>query len=56
MILQEELTGERLADEINALVSEPELITRMEQASRKLARRDAAEVSVDLMEKLVSSS
>ncbi|HEY0078094.1 MAG TPA: undecaprenyldiphospho-muramoylpentapeptide beta-N-acetylglucosaminyltransferase [Pyrinomonadaceae bacterium] len=53
MILQEELTGERLASEIAALAAAPERIDEMEHASRKLARRDAAEASVDLMEKLV---
>ena len=54
MILQEELTGERLAGEIGSLVAEPERVTRMEEASRKLARGDAAAATVDLMEKLVS--
>lgn len=55
MILQDELTGERLAKEIAALVRDPERLTRMEGASRKLARGDAAKASVDLIEKLVSS-
>jgi UDP-N-acetylglucosamine--N-acetylmuramyl-(pentapeptide) pyrophosphoryl-undecaprenol N-acetylglucosamine transferase len=53
MILQDELTGERLAQEIAALVRDPERLTSMEQASRKLARGDAAVATVDLMEKLV---
>jgi UDP-N-acetylglucosamine--N-acetylmuramyl-(pentapeptide) pyrophosphoryl-undecaprenol N-acetylglucosamine transferase len=56
MILQAELTGERLAQEIAALISEPEQLTQMERAARQLARRDAAEATVDLMEGLVSSS
>ncbi|HMF55459.1 MAG TPA: undecaprenyldiphospho-muramoylpentapeptide beta-N-acetylglucosaminyltransferase [Pyrinomonadaceae bacterium] len=55
MILQEDLTGERLAQEIAALVNAPEKISAMEQASRKLARHDAASATVDLMETLVSS-
>ena len=55
MILQQELTGERLAKEIAALVNEPAAITRMEEASRRMARGDAAQATVDLMEKLVSS-
>ncbi|HVF55821.1 MAG TPA: undecaprenyldiphospho-muramoylpentapeptide beta-N-acetylglucosaminyltransferase [Pyrinomonadaceae bacterium] len=55
MILQEELTGERLAKEIAALVSEPESVTRMEEASRKLARGDAAAATVDLIERLIKS-
>ena len=54
MILQEELTGERLAQEITALVREPEQITRMEQASRQVARPDAAAAAVAMMEELVS--
>jgi UDP-N-acetylglucosamine--N-acetylmuramyl-(pentapeptide) pyrophosphoryl-undecaprenol N-acetylglucosamine transferase len=55
MILQQELTGERLANEIMRLVSAPDEVTRMEEASRKLARGDAAAATVELMEKLVSS-
>ncbi|MGB8506808.1 MAG: glycosyltransferase, partial [Pyrinomonadaceae bacterium] len=53
MILQNELTGERLAQEIGTLVNEPERVTRMEEASRKLARGDAAAATVEMMEKLV---
>jgi UDP-N-acetylglucosamine--N-acetylmuramyl-(pentapeptide) pyrophosphoryl-undecaprenol N-acetylglucosamine transferase len=53
MILQEELTGERLAKEIGSLMDNPEVLTQMEVAGRKLARRDAAAASVDLMEGLV---
>lgn len=53
MILQPDLTGERLAAEINRLVEAPDELTRMEAASRKLARGDAAAATVDLMEKLV---
>ena len=54
MILQDELSGERLAQEIRALVDAPETITAMESASRKLARADAAAAAVDLIEKVVS--
>jgi UDP-N-acetylglucosamine--N-acetylmuramyl-(pentapeptide) pyrophosphoryl-undecaprenol N-acetylglucosamine transferase len=53
MILQKDLTGERLAQEINLLISAPDKIAAMESAGRKLARRDAAAVTVDLMEELV---
>ena len=53
MILQKELSGERLACEIKSLIEEPEEIARMEAAGRKLARRDAAGATVDLMEGLV---
>jgi UDP-N-acetylglucosamine--N-acetylmuramyl-(pentapeptide) pyrophosphoryl-undecaprenol N-acetylglucosamine transferase len=55
MILQQDLTGEKLAQEIGALVGAPEEITKMEEASRKLARGDAAAAAVDLMEELVGS-
>jgi UDP-N-acetylglucosamine--N-acetylmuramyl-(pentapeptide) pyrophosphoryl-undecaprenol N-acetylglucosamine transferase len=56
MIAQEELTGERLAQEIASLIDHPEEITRMETASRKLARRDAAAATVDLIERLKNRS
>lgn len=52
MIPQDELSGERLAREIVALVSSPDEITHMESAARKMARRDAAEAAVDLIEKV----
>jgi UDP-N-acetylglucosamine--N-acetylmuramyl-(pentapeptide) pyrophosphoryl-undecaprenol N-acetylglucosamine transferase len=52
MILQQEATGERLAREIETLIREPERITRMEEASRRMARGDAAAAAVDLIEKL----
>lgn len=54
MILQDELTGERLAKEISSLIDQPEVITQMETASRKLARRDAAKAAVDIIENAVS--
>jgi UDP-N-acetylglucosamine--N-acetylmuramyl-(pentapeptide) pyrophosphoryl-undecaprenol N-acetylglucosamine transferase len=53
MILQQELSGERLAKEISSLAGNPDEITRMEEASRKLARGDAAQATVDLMEELI---
>jgi UDP-N-acetylglucosamine--N-acetylmuramyl-(pentapeptide) pyrophosphoryl-undecaprenol N-acetylglucosamine transferase len=56
MILQQELSGARLADEIKSLLAAPEGIDRMEIASRKLARRDAATATVDLMAELIESS
>ena len=55
MILQQDLSAERLAEEITTLVREPEKITTMEQAARKLARGDAAAAVVDMVEKLVRS-
>jgi UDP-N-acetylglucosamine--N-acetylmuramyl-(pentapeptide) pyrophosphoryl-undecaprenol N-acetylglucosamine transferase len=54
MILQDELSGERLAQEIKSLVDAPETITAMENASRKLARADAAAAAADLIEKVRS--
>ena len=53
MILQQELTGERLAGEIGGLIAAPDRVTQMEQAGRRLARGDAASATVDLMETLV---
>jgi UDP-N-acetylglucosamine--N-acetylmuramyl-(pentapeptide) pyrophosphoryl-undecaprenol N-acetylglucosamine transferase len=53
MILQQELTGERLAAEITRLVQSPDELTRMEAASRSLARGDAASATVELMEEMV---
>jgi UDP-N-acetylglucosamine--N-acetylmuramyl-(pentapeptide) pyrophosphoryl-undecaprenol N-acetylglucosamine transferase len=52
MILQKDLTGESLAREIKALVDSPETIAGMERAAKKLARSDAAEATVDLIEEL----
>ena len=52
MILQKDLSGERLAREINLLIDEPDRITEMEAASRKLGRRDAAAVTVEMMEEM----
>ena len=55
LIRQDELTGERLAQDILDLVAAPNEITQMEDAARKMARRDAAETAVDLIEKVVAS-
>jgi UDP-N-acetylglucosamine--N-acetylmuramyl-(pentapeptide) pyrophosphoryl-undecaprenol N-acetylglucosamine transferase len=52
MILQQDLTGERLAGEITRLVNQPDEVTRMEEQSRELARGDAAVATVDLMEEV----
>jgi UDP-N-acetylglucosamine--N-acetylmuramyl-(pentapeptide) pyrophosphoryl-undecaprenol N-acetylglucosamine transferase len=54
MISQTELTGERLAREISALVTAPDRITEMERAVRTLARPGAAAATVDLIEKLIA--
>jgi UDP-N-acetylglucosamine--N-acetylmuramyl-(pentapeptide) pyrophosphoryl-undecaprenol N-acetylglucosamine transferase len=52
MILQSDLNAERLANEILDLINHPERITEMENAAKKLAKVDAAEVTVDLIEEL----
>lgn len=56
MILQKDLSGESLAREITSLIEQPQTITAMETAARKMARRDAAEVTVDLIEELAADS
>ena len=52
MIAQQELSGERLAKEINELAEAPEQLTRMENASKSLAHGDAAAAAVDLIQEL----
>jgi UDP-N-acetylglucosamine--N-acetylmuramyl-(pentapeptide) pyrophosphoryl-undecaprenol N-acetylglucosamine transferase len=53
MIVQQELSAERLVKELKELVTAPEKVTRMEEASRSLAHGDAAVAAVDLLEGLV---
>lgn len=55
MIVQNDLTPERLAGEITRLVENPSEIDRMEEACRKLGRPDAAERAVNLAMSLVRS-
>jgi UDP-N-acetylglucosamine--N-acetylmuramyl-(pentapeptide) pyrophosphoryl-undecaprenol N-acetylglucosamine transferase len=52
MIVQQELSGERLMREIRELSQNPSLIDRMEEASKGLAHGDAAVAAVDLIEGL----
>lgn len=52
MILQQDLSGEKLAHEIASMIDAPDEITRMEEAARKLARPNAAAATVDLIEKV----
>ena len=52
MILQRDLSGESLAKEIIDLINAPEKISAMETAAKSLARKDAAEATVDLIEDL----
>ncbi len=53
MILQAELTPERLAKELLWLVRDPQQLGRMSEASRKLGHPDAAKRVVDLAMKLI---
>lgn len=52
MILQRDLNGESLANEIVELINSPEKIGEMERAAKSLGRKDAAEATVDLIENL----
>lgn len=52
MILQKDLTGKLLASEITSLLDKPERVTKMEEASRKLARNDAAVATLEMIERL----
>ncbi len=53
MVLQKDLNGESLAKEIIDLIESPEKIARMEHSAKKMAKANAAEVTVDLIESLV---
>ena len=53
MIVQQELSGDRLIREIRDLSKDPSLVDRMEQASRGLAHGDAAAAAADIIEDLV---
>jgi UDP-N-acetylglucosamine--N-acetylmuramyl-(pentapeptide) pyrophosphoryl-undecaprenol N-acetylglucosamine transferase len=55
MILQKDLNGESLANEIKAFINSPEKITEMEHNAKKMAKADAAEVTVDLIKQLAVS-
>jgi len=50
--LQKDLTGAKLAIEIDKLMDSPKTISAMETAAKKLARADAAEATVDIIEQL----
>jgi UDP-N-acetylglucosamine--N-acetylmuramyl-(pentapeptide) pyrophosphoryl-undecaprenol N-acetylglucosamine transferase len=52
MILQADLTTDVLAREITELADSPDKVTEMETAARGLARQDAAEATVDIIEQL----
>jgi UDP-N-acetylglucosamine--N-acetylmuramyl-(pentapeptide) pyrophosphoryl-undecaprenol N-acetylglucosamine transferase len=48
VILQADLTAEKLSEEVSELVNHPDRLEEMARAGRKLARRDAAKSVVDL--------
>jgi UDP-N-acetylglucosamine--N-acetylmuramyl-(pentapeptide) pyrophosphoryl-undecaprenol N-acetylglucosamine transferase len=52
MIVQQDLSGDRLGTEIERLIQSPQELDRMEEASRKLAHGDAAAAAVDMIEEL----
>ncbi|MCA1637277.1 MAG: hypothetical protein LC768_02880, partial [Acidobacteria bacterium] len=53
MILQKDLSGESLAKQIAKFINAPEKITEMEKSAKKLARKDAAEATVNVIEQLL---
>lgn len=56
LILQADLTGERLASELRDLTDDKQAIVDMAAAARGMARPDAAEVTTDMIEELVRVS
>jgi UDP-N-acetylglucosamine--N-acetylmuramyl-(pentapeptide) pyrophosphoryl-undecaprenol N-acetylglucosamine transferase len=52
MIVQQELSAERLVKEIATLAREPQQIARMEEASRRLAHGDSAVAATNLISEL----
>ncbi|HMQ03322.1 MAG TPA: undecaprenyldiphospho-muramoylpentapeptide beta-N-acetylglucosaminyltransferase [Pyrinomonadaceae bacterium] len=52
MIVQADLSGERLAEVVAEMINSPETVSSMEAAARSLGRADAAEATVDLIEQL----
>ena len=53
MIVQSELSGERIARELLELRADPNAVSEMEKAARALGREDAAGRTVDLIEELM---
>jgi UDP-N-acetylglucosamine--N-acetylmuramyl-(pentapeptide) pyrophosphoryl-undecaprenol N-acetylglucosamine transferase len=56
MILQSDLTGESLAAELTGLLSSPEKTAQMGAAAKKLAKENAAEATVDLIDNLAGKA
>jgi len=55
MILESELSGERVARELKELIDDPVAVEQMGEASRRLARADAAARIVDLAGELTNA-
>ncbi|CAN5606192.1 undecaprenyldiphospho-muramoylpentapeptide beta-N-acetylglucosaminyltransferase [soil metagenome] len=55
MILQKDLTGQALANEVKNLIESPTAIDDMESAARRLGRPDAARATADIIEELKRS-
>ncbi len=56
MILQRDLSGESLANEISDLAASPDAIAQMESSAKTMARSDAAEETVELIEELARNT
>lgn len=52
MILQKDLSGKTLANELSAISTDKIALRKMGEAARKMARPDAAEATVDLIESI----
>jgi len=56
MILQSELSGERLAKEILKLTSDRDLLLKMGKAAKAMAKRDAASLTADMIGSLAEGN
>jgi UDP-N-acetylglucosamine--N-acetylmuramyl-(pentapeptide) pyrophosphoryl-undecaprenol N-acetylglucosamine transferase len=56
MILQAELSGERLAREILKLTSDRDLLSKMGKAAKTMAKRDAASLTTDMIGSLAEGN
>ncbi len=56
MILQKDLNGELLAERIISFVESPEKIEKMQQAVKKIAKEDAAQRTIELIEEVARCS
>jgi UDP-N-acetylglucosamine--N-acetylmuramyl-(pentapeptide) pyrophosphoryl-undecaprenol N-acetylglucosamine transferase len=53
MVLDAKMSGARLVEEVNRLTSDPELLRKMGEAARTLARPGAAKVAADVLEEFI---